>query len=113
MILGSPSGNFASPDERSAAPVSAVREASSERIGRFSKDNAAKRFDQWAAQFNKTKSQVVQGAKQTAGQAADVLSQASIWAFVALLLGAIFSGLGGIWGTQPRISVVEAERIVS
>lgn len=79
----------------------------------ISKDDATKRFDQWVSQFNKTKSNVVQGAKQTAGQATDVLSQASIWAFVALLLGAIFSGIGGVWGIQPRISVVETERIAS
>lgn len=68
----------------------------------ISRDDAAKRFDQWASQFNQTKSNVVQGATQVADQAAGVLSQASIWAFVALLLGAIFSGLGGAWGTQPR-----------
>jgi hypothetical protein len=79
----------------------------------ISKDEAGRRFDQWISHFNKTKSHVVQGAKQTAGQAADVLSQASIWAFVALLLGAIFSGIGGAWGTQPRIAVVESERIAS
>jgi len=79
----------------------------------ISKDEAAKRFDQWVSQFDKTTSNVVQGAKQTAGQAADVLSQASIWAFVALLLGAIFSGIGGVWGTQPRISMAARERIVS
>jgi hypothetical protein len=68
----------------------------------ISRDDAAKRFDQWAAQFNQTKSNVAQGAKQAATQATSVLSQASIWAFVALLLGAIFSGLGGAWGTRPR-----------
>jgi len=74
----------------------------------ISRDDAAKRFDQWAAQFDQTKSKVTQGAKQVAGETADVLSQASIWAFVALLLGAIFSGLGGAWGTQPRTLAEEA-----
>jgi hypothetical protein len=68
----------------------------------ISRDDAAKRFDQWAGQFNQSKSTVAQGAEQAAGKTAGILSQASIWAFVALLLGAIFSGLGGAWGTRPR-----------
>ncbi len=68
----------------------------------ISRDDAAKRFDQWAAQFNQTKSNVAQGAKQVATQATSILSQASLWTFAALLLGAIFSGLGGAWGTRPR-----------
>jgi hypothetical protein len=68
------------------------------RLG-ISRDDAQHRLDQWMAQFNQAKSNVAQGATQTAG----VLSQASIWAFVALLLGAIFGALGGAWGTQRRV----------
>lgn len=68
----------------------------------ISRDDAAKRFDQWAAQFNRTKSNVTQGAKQVANQAVGTLSQASLGVFGALLLGAIFSGLGGAWGTRAR-----------
>lgn len=64
-------------------------------IGR---DEAATRFDQWVTQVNRGKSRVERGARQTAGQAAGILSQASIWAFVALLLGAIVSALAGAWG---------------
>lgn len=74
----------------------------------ISRDDAAQRLDQWLAQFNQTKSNVTQGVKQTAGEAAGVLSQASIWAFVALLLGAIVSALGGALGTQGRAAIVEA-----
>ncbi len=77
----------------------------------ISRDDAAKRFDQWAGQFNQAKSTAAQGAKQAADRAAGVLSQASIWAFVALLLGAIFSGLGGAWGTRPRSLDEEAHPI--
>ncbi|MGH7110093.1 MAG: hypothetical protein ACREFK_06650 [Stellaceae bacterium] len=75
-----------------------------------SKDDAAKRFDQWVAQFKKAKSQVVAGAENAAGVAAGALSQAAIGAFVALLLGAIFGSLGGAWGTRPRVAVVETGR---
>lgn len=69
----------------------------------ISRDEAAKRFDQWVTQFNRGKSSVEQGVRQAAGQAAGILSQASIWAFVALLLGAIVSALGGAWGTRPAV----------
>lgn len=75
------------------------------RLG-ISRDDAEKRFNQWVAQLNQAKSNVAQGATRTAG----VLSQASIWAFVALLLGAIFSALGGAWGTQGRARAMVARK---
>lgn len=75
-----------------------------------SKDDAAKRFDQWVAQFKNAKSQAVAGAEKAAGGVAGALSQAAIGAFVALLLGAIFGSLGGAWGTRPRVAVVERGR---
>jgi hypothetical protein len=71
----------------------------------ISRDDAAKRFDQWAGQFNQAKSNAAHAVVQVADQAEGVPSQASIWAFVAVLLGAILSCLGGAWGawgTQPR-----------
>jgi hypothetical protein len=68
----------------------------------ISRDDAAKRLDQWAAQFNQTKSNVAGGATQVAGQAAGTLSQVSLGIFGALLLGALFSALGGAWGARPR-----------
>lgn len=67
----------------------------------ISREEATARFDQWVGQFNRGKLNVVHGAKQAASQATGILSQASIWAFVALLLGAIVSALGGAWGTHP------------
>jgi hypothetical protein len=74
----------------------------------ISRDDAAKRFDQWASQFNQAKSNLGQSARQVADRAAGVVSQASIWAFGALSLGAIFSCLGGAVGTQPRRLAKEA-----
>lgn len=71
----------------------------------ISRDDATKRFDQWAAQFQQARSSVAQGARETAGEAGGVVSQASLWAFVALLLGAVSSALGGAWGTQSRAVV--------
>lgn len=74
----------------------------------ISRDDAGRRFDQWASQFNQAKSNVTQGAKHVATRAAGALSQASLWTFGALLLGAIFSCLGGAVGTQPRRLAKEA-----
>ena len=68
----------------------------------ISRDDAAKRLDQWAAQFNQTKSNVASGATQVADQAAGTLSQVSLGIFGALLVGAVFSALGGAWGARPR-----------
>lgn len=76
----------------------------------ISKDDAAKRFDQWAAQVRNTKSQVVAGAEKAAGGVAGALSQGAIGAFIALLVGAVLGSLGGAWGTRPRVAVVETGR---
>ncbi|HJU17450.1 MAG TPA: hypothetical protein VJ770_13405 [Stellaceae bacterium] len=76
------------------------------RLG-ISRDDAAKRFDQWSAEV---KSTIAGGTAQVADQATGMLGQASLGVFGALLLGAIFSGLGGAWGTRPRLLVEEIPR---
>jgi hypothetical protein len=74
----------------------------------ISRDDAARRFDQWASQFNQAKSNIGQGARQVANEAAGLVSRASLWGFGALSLGAIFSCIGGAVGTQPRRLAREA-----
>lgn len=44
--------------------------------------------------------QAVEDARVKADQAADATSKASIWAFVALLLGMILTTISGIWGSN-------------
>lgn len=60
--------------------------------------------DQWA----ELKPKVQEGAQK----ATDAASKAAIWAFVALLLGAITAAAGGKLGEQPEIaSVVEKRKV--
>jgi hypothetical protein len=69
---------------------------------------ASQKLDQWQAQFNQTKNNIAQGAKNTAEQAAHTASWAAIWSFVALALGIITAAIGGALGT--RRFVAEATR---
>lgn len=70
----------------------------------ISHQQASQRFDQWRAEFNKTKA----AANETAHEAAHAVSWAAIWTFVALALGALVGALGGALGT--RRYVAEASR---
>jgi hypothetical protein len=69
---------------------------------------ASQRLDRWQAQFNKTKNQVVTGAKNTAMSAAHTASWFAIWSFVALALGIVTSAIGGALGTRSQVA--EASR---
>jgi hypothetical protein len=69
---------------------------------------ASQRLDQWQAQFNKTKNQVVTGAKNAAVSAAHTASWFAIWSFVALALGIVTSAIGGALGTRSQVA--EASR---
>jgi hypothetical protein len=55
----------------------------------ISRDQATQKLDQWQARFNQFKQKTVQTVKQTAGAAANTVSHAAIWTFVALILGAV------------------------
>lgn len=44
--------------------------------------------------------QTIQDARVAAEQAADATSRASIWAFIALILGMILTTIAGIWGSN-------------
>ncbi|MGH7906535.1 MAG: hypothetical protein ACREP6_07880 [Candidatus Binataceae bacterium] len=74
----------------------------------ISQAQAATKFNQWQAQFEKTKTQAIQTAKSTGLQAAKTLSWAAIWTFVALAIGIIAGAIGGALGT--RYYVEEATR---
>lgn len=62
----------------------------------ISHDEAAQRFDQWNNRVQQAKNQATEAAER----AAKVAGQAALWGFVALVLGAIFSALGGGWGAH-------------
>ncbi|NJK87522.1 MAG: HU family DNA-binding protein [Bacteroidales bacterium] len=54
--------------------------------------------------------EVKQEAEQTADKLASVASKAAIWSFVALVIGAIFAGLGGYLG-KPKEDYYATERL--
>ena len=79
-----------------------------------SRDEANRRVDAWMGTMQAARARADQfatQAKQQATQAADtaarVGSQAAMWAFFALLLGAVSSALGGLAG-RPKRTVVTA-----
>ena len=63
----------------------------------MSRPEAEQRLTQWQQSYQETKREALQAAEATA----DTVSRASLWSFVALLLGAIIAAVGGMLGA-PR-----------
>jgi hypothetical protein len=63
----------------------------------MSRPEAEQRLTQWQQTYQQAKQQAIEAAEATA----DTVSKASLWAFVALLLGAIVAAVGGMLGA-PR-----------
>ncbi len=68
----------------------------------ISEEDARARIDQLRQQAEQTAQQAEQTARQAADVTADTVSQASIYGFGALLLGAIAAAIGGSSGTRRR-----------
>jgi hypothetical protein len=71
-------------------------------------DEASQRLDKLQGQVAQTTNQVTDKAKQVADKTASSLSEASLIAFVALLLGAVASAFGGHLGARRRDVLVRA-----
>jgi hypothetical protein len=63
----------------------------------MSRPEAEQRLTQWQQTYQQAKQQAIEAAEATA----DTVSKASLWSFVALLLGAIVAAVGGTLGA-PR-----------
>jgi hypothetical protein len=63
----------------------------------MSRPEAEQRLTHWQQSYRETKREALQAAEVTA----DTVSRASLWSFVALLLGAIIAAVGGMLGA-PR-----------
>lgn len=79
----------------------------------MSREEAAKRVDNWEAAYQQTRAkaeQVAQQAKQKALEVADAtaknVSRAALWGFFALVLGGIAAAWGGSVG-RPRATTLE------
>jgi hypothetical protein len=80
---------------------------------KISKEEATQRFNDAQAKFEQTRGNAVQTAKDVADRSASAASRASLWAFAALLIGAIAAGIGGTLASPrllPADALVEVDR---
>jgi hypothetical protein len=66
---------------------------------------AAKTVDNWTETYKRATTQAAQQTRQVADATAEAVAKGSVWAFLALLLGAAAAGCGGAIGA-PRRAVV-------
>lgn len=59
-------------------------------------DDAKVKINQAKAQFDELKQQ----AAEQAAEASSALAHAALWSFIALLIGAVISAFGGLWGVK-------------
>lgn len=64
----------------------------------MSRPEAEQRLAQWQQTYQETKEQALQTAEATA----DTVAKASLWSFIALLLGAAVAAFGGMLGAPRR-----------
>ncbi|MFP4315087.1 MAG: hypothetical protein ACLFQR_02585 [Desulfovibrionales bacterium] len=67
----------------------------------MSEQEARRTVDQWVSSYEQARQEIQQMQEQLpkrAEQISDALGQAAIWSFIALLLGALAAGLGGMVG---------------
>ncbi|MGH8603528.1 MAG: hypothetical protein ACREXR_12375 [Gammaproteobacteria bacterium] len=67
----------------------------------MNREEATRIVDNWIKTFERARVEANQQARQVADTTADAVAKASIWGFLALLIGAAAAGCGGIIGT-PR-----------
>ncbi|WIM09236.1 hypothetical protein [Enhydrobacter sp.] len=70
---------------------------------KIGKEEAAQRFDEAQARLVQTRDSTVRTARNVADRGAAAASRASLWAFAALLIGAIAAAIGGALAS-PRLT---------
>jgi amino acid transporter len=89
----------AGPESLSEADRQAAISALVQHTG-MTRPEAEQRLAQWQQTYQQTKQQAIQAAEATA----DTVSRASLWSFVALLLGAIVAAVGGMLGAPRKVA---------
>jgi hypothetical protein len=89
----------AGPESLSEADRQAAINALVQHTG-MTRPEAEQRLAQWQQTYQQAKQQAIQAAEATA----DAVSKASLWSFVALLLGAIVAAVGGMLGAPRRVA---------
>ena len=93
----------AGPESLSEADRQAAINALVQHAG-MTRPEAEQRLAQWQQTYQQTKQQAIQAAEATA----DTISRASLWSFVALLLGAIVAAVGGMLGAPRKVAYARA-----
>lgn len=70
----------------------------------MSREEATRTVDNWVQTYERTTAQAARQTRQVADTTADAVAKASIWGFLALLIGAAAAACGGMFGT-PRTPV--------
>ncbi len=70
----------------------------------MSREDATRTVENWIRTYERAAVEAKQQARQVADTTADAVSKASIWGFLALLIGAAAAGCGGIIGA-PRTPI--------
>jgi hypothetical protein len=65
---------------------------------------AEQRLTQWQQTYQQAKQEAVEAAETTA----EAVSQASLWSFVALAIGAVVAAVGGMLGAPRRVAYTSA-----
>lgn len=81
----------------------------SERTG-MTEEQARQAIAEWQQRGQQAAGQAGEQARQSAERTAEVVAQASIWSFVAFVLGAIAAALGGAAGAPRDMTVEGLER---
>jgi len=86
------------PENLSDADRQAAITALTQHAG-MSRPEAEQRLTEWQQTYQRAKQQAMQAAEATA----DTVSQASLWSFIALLLGAVVAAVGGMLGSPRKV----------
>jgi hypothetical protein len=93
----------AGPENLSEADRQAAINALAQHTG-MTRPEAEQRLAQWQQSYQQAKQQALQTAQVTA----DAVSRASLWSFVALVLGAIVAAIGGMLGATRKVAYARA-----
>ena len=90
----------AGPDALTPADREAAVSALEQHAG-MSRPDAEQRLNEWIQTYREAQQKAAQVGEQTA----EAVSQASLWSFVALALGAVVAAIGGMLGAPTRVRV--------
>lgn len=95
---------------QSGGDEAAAARTLAERTG-MTEEQARQAIAQWRERGEQAAQQAGEAARQGAERTAEVVAQASIWSFVAFLLGAVAAAIGGAMGAPRDLTAAGVERV--